>query len=145
MYIREVNFNDLEGILELYKQLHNNTMPEKNERLSALWESILKDDHHHILVAEEHGKIVSSCVCIIIQNLTHCQQPYALVENMITDQEHRGRGYATACLKYAREIAIQNQCYKIMLLTSTKSEKTLRFYENAGFNSEDKTGFVQWL
>lgn len=145
MYIREVNFNDLEGILELYKQLHNNTMPEKNERLSALWESILKDDHHHILVAEEQGKIVSSCVCIIIPNLTHCQQPYALVENMITDQEHRGRGYATACLKYAREIAVQNHCYKMMLLTSTKSEKTLRFYENAGYNSEDKTGFVQWL
>lgn len=145
MYIREVNFNDLEGILELYKQLHNNTMPEKNERLSALWESILKDDHHHVLVAEEQDKIVSSCVCIIIPNLTHCQQPYALVENMVTDREHRGRGYATACLKYAREIAVQNRCYKMMLLTSAKSEKTLRFYENAGYNSEDKTGFVQWL
>lgn len=33
----------------------------------------------------------------------------------------------------------------MMLLTGTKEEKTLAFYKNAGYNSEDKKVFVQWL
>ena len=45
----------------------------------------------------------------------------------------------------AREIAEKENCYKMMLLTGTKSESTLRFYNNAGYNSADKTAFVQWL
>ena len=40
---------------------------------------------------------------------------------------------------------MKENCYKIMLLTGTKDEKTLRFYEHAGFNSSDKTAFIQWL
>ena len=35
--------------------------------------------------------------------------------------------------------------YKMMLLTGSKKESTLRFYENAGYNSSDKTAFIQWL
>lgn len=31
-----------------------------------------------------------------------------------------------------------------MLLTGSKNEKTLNFYENAGYNGVDKTAFIQW-
>lgn len=57
----------------------------------------------------------------------------------------RGRGYATECLDYARNIAEQNNCYKMMLLTGAKDQKTLDFYKRAGYNSEDKTAFIQWI
>lgn len=80
-------------------------MPEQTEDLMALWRRILHDKDHHIIVAEEDGKIVSSCVCVIILNLTHNQQPCAFVENAITDKEYRCKGFATACLDYAKEIA----------------------------------------
>lgn len=33
----------------------------------------------------------------------------------------------------------------MMLLTGSKSEETLNFYRNAGYNSADKTAFIQWL
>ncbi|MDY2856504.1 MAG: GNAT family N-acetyltransferase, partial [Oscillospiraceae bacterium] len=59
--------------------------------------------------------------------------------------ECRGKGYATECLNYAREIAKNQNCYKMMLLTGSKEQKTLDFYENAGYNSADKTAFIQWL
>ena len=49
------------------------------------------------------------------------------------------------CLDFAKEIAIKENCYKIMLSTSSKEEATLNFYRKAGYNSEDKTAFVQWL
>lgn len=143
--IREVVANDLQGLLALYMQLHNNPMPEDTAQLQALWQTILEDPTHHIIVAEEDGKIVSSCVCVIIPNLTHNQQSYAFIENVITDEVYRGRGLATACLDYAKELAHKANCYKLMLLTGSKKEETLRFYERAGYNSNDKTAFIQWI
>ena len=141
--IREISEKDYKGLMTLYMQLHDNPMPEKTAELQALWKRILNDKDHHIIVAEEDAKIVSSCVCVIIPNLTHNQQPYAFVENVITDKEYRKQGLATACLDYAREIAVRENCYKLMLLTGSKQESTLNFYRKAGYNSEDKMAFIQ--
>lgn len=143
--IREIEERDYEGLMTLYMQLHDNPMPEQTEEIRALWRRIRDDKDHHIIVAEEDGKIVSSCVCVIIPNLTHNQQPYAFVENVITDKSYRCQGLATACLNYAKKIAVEKNCYKLMLLTGSKRESTLNFYRKAGYNSEDKTAFIQWI
>lgn len=143
--IREIRGTDFDGLMELYMQLHDNPMPDKTPEIIELWERILEDKDHHIIVAEEDGRIVSSCVCVIIPNLTHNQQPYAFVENVITDEKYRKRGLATECLNYAKKIAQDENCYKMMLLTGSKKESTLGFYRQAGYNSEDKTAFIQWL
>ena len=145
MIIREINESDLKGLLKLYTYLHDNPLPVESDRLFVLWREILNDNNHHIIVAEENGEIVSSCVCVIVPNLTHNQQPYALIENVVTHEKCRGKGYATACLNYAKEIAEKNKCYKIMLMTGSKQESTLRFYEKAGYNRTDKTAFIQWI
>ena len=143
--IREIEEKDYNSLMMLYMQLHDNPMPEETADLQALWKRILNDKDHHIIVAEVNGKIVSSCVCVIIPNLTHNQKPYAFVENVITDAAYRKQGLATACLEYAREIALKENCYKLMLLTGSKLESTLDFYRKAGYNSEDKTAFIQWI
>ena len=143
--IREIQRGDLRGLLELYMQLHDNPMPEESPELLEKWNRVLDDKDHHIIVAEEDGRIVSSCVCVIIPNLTHEQRPYAFVENVITDEAYRGKGLATKCLEYAKDIAFKENCYKMMLLTGSKNPGTLDFYRNAGYNSEDKTAFIQWL
>ena len=143
--IREVTGDDFTGLMTLYMQLHNNDMPKETNDIKQLWKQILDDKAHHIIVAEEDGQIVSSCVCVIIPNLTHNQQPYAFIENVITDKEHRGRGLATQCLNYAKNIAMKENCYKLMLLTGSKKDSTLNFYRHAGYNSEDKTAFIQWI
>lgn len=143
--VREIRKNDLDGLLKLYMQLHDNQIPESNQRLLDLWQIILNDKNHHIIIAEEDKKIVSSCVCVIIPNLTHNQQPYAFIENVVTDEAYRKRGLATMCLNYAKELAERERCYKLMLLTGLKEEDTLKFYEQAGYNRNDKTGFIQWI
>ncbi len=143
--VREITENELNSLLELYLFLHEDSIPEKGAHLRRTWAQILQDDNHHILVNEVDGKIVASCVCVIIPNLTRNVRPYAFVENVVTHPDYRGRGCATACLNYAREIARKENCYKMMLLTGSKEEATLRFYKNAGYNSTDKTAFIQWL
>lgn len=143
--IREIEENDFEGLMKLYMQLHDNPMPEKTPEIMELWNRILNDRDHHIIVAEENGEIVSSCVCVIIPNLTHGQRPYAFVENVITDERCRKRGLAAQCLNFAKELALKENCYKMMLLTGSKKESTLHFYERAGYNRKDKTAFIQWI
>ena len=143
--IREITEHDFDQLMTLYMQLHDNPFPEKDEHVMEHWNCILADKNHHIIVAEEDGAIVSSCVCVIIPNLTRGQRPYAFIENVITDERYRKRGLATACLHFAKEISKRENCYKMMLLTGSKQESTLKFYEQAGYNKKDKTAFIQWL
>ena len=98
MELREIRQDDLKGLLELYRQLHGNAMPEESDGLNALWQGILQDENHHIIVADDSGKIVSSCVLVIVPNLTHEQRPYGLRENVITDSGDRRRGRAPALI-----------------------------------------------
>ena len=143
--VREAVKEDLDELLNLYLFLHEKNIPENSEHLENTWKTIIEDINHHIVVKEINGKIVSSCVCVIVPNLTRNIRPYALIENVVTNEEYRGKGYATECLNYAKEIAIKNNCYKMMLLTGTKSENTLAFYKSAGYNSDDKIAFIPWL
>ena len=143
--VREAVKEDLFEILNLYLFLHEDNVPEDSEHLQKTWKTILEDENHHIIVNEIDGKIISSCVCVIIPNLTRNIRPYAFIENVVTNESYRGKGYSTECLDYAKAIAIKNNCYKMMLLTGTKNESTLDFYRKAGYNSEDKTAFIQWI
>ena len=128
--VREAREDDLKEILELYLCLHEESVPEQSEYLLHTWEQIIRDENHHLIVNETDGRIVSSCVCVIIPNLTRKARPYAFVENVVTHTAFRGQGLASECLEYAKRTAQQNNCYKMMLLTGSKDEKT---------------AFIQWL
>ncbi len=145
MKIREINIDELSELLELYAHLHEQSVLENSNHLQKTWNTICKDENHHIIVCEVNGQIVSSCVCVIIPNLTRNIRPYALIENVVTRADYRNNGYATACLNYARGLAVRSNCYKIMLLTGSKDDSTLNFYKKAGYNCTDKTAFIQWL
>jgi GNAT superfamily N-acetyltransferase len=82
---------------------------------------------------------------VVIENLTHNVHPYSVIENVVTHANHRSKHYATELMNNASELAKEHSCYKIMLMTGSKKESTLNFYENCGFNKDDKTGFVKWL
>lgn len=143
--VREIKKNELIELLELYLHLHEKSVPKITEHLKKTWNTIIQDENHHIIVKIVDDKIVSSCVCVIIPNLTRNIRPYAFIENVVTHTDYRGKGYATECLNYAKEIAEKMNCYKMMLLTGSKEEATLKFYESAGYNHSDKTAFIQWI
>lgn len=83
MKIREAKEEDLAEILQLYLYLHEKSIPEDSEQLRNTWKSIMNDKNHHFIVCEVDVKIVASCVCVVIPNLTRNVRPYAFVENVI--------------------------------------------------------------
>lgn len=141
--VREIKSDELNKLLELYKYL-NADDPELtiDEGLKEIWHEIMEDPNHFCLVTEDEGVIISSCILVIIKNLTRNARPYALIENVVTHEQYRKKGYGTAILKKAIEIAKEKDCYKVMLMTSRKEEDTLRFYESAGFHKGEKTAFI---
>ena len=143
--LREAIQEDLFELLNLYLSLHEKEIPGDSFHLQQVWSEMISDQRHHVIVKEVEGRIVSSCICVIIPNLTRGMRSYALIENVVSREEDRGKGYASACLEYAKQIAKEENCYKMMLLTGFKNESTQNFYKGAGYNSEDKTAYIQWL
>lgn len=146
MEVRRIKADELEKLLALYRFLN----PEDpvlivDDELRRHWNSILSDPSLYYLVVEEDGMLVSACALAIIKNLTRSTRPYGLIENVVTHENYRNRGYGTAVLKKAVAIAAEHTCYKVMLMTGRKEENTLRFYEKAGFDRGEKTAFIKRL
>lgn len=80
---------DLEGVLQLYLYLHEKSVPEQSEHLISTWNQIMEDENHHLIVNTIDKKIISSCVCVIIPNLTRDVRPYAFIENVVTHKDYR--------------------------------------------------------
>ena len=148
MDIRRANASDVEALQELYMK-HLTQSPPEEPQVQAHWSALLKSlserPDYHLLVGEADGKVVASVTLIIIQNLTHNLRPYGVIENVVTHGDFRKKGYASALMARAGEIAQESKCYKIMLMTGSKKEETLRFYERCGFSRHEKTAFLRRL
>ena len=148
LLIRGACSSDVLFLYELYMK-HITQSPPKEPHNIAKWSALLKklieNSDYHLLVGEIGSRVISSVTIVVISNLTHNLRPYSLIENVVTHSDHRNKGYASALMSRASEIASENDCYKIMLMTGAKSENTLRFYEQCGFNRNDKTAFIKWL
>ena len=146
--IREAAASDVAALHDLYMN-HLTQYPPKEEQNIVKWSELLdmliENTDYHLLVGEADGNVISSVTLVIIRNLTHGLRPYSIIENVVTHAGFRNKGYAYALMERASEIAKAKNCYKIMLMTGSKKESTLRFYERCGFNMKDKTAFLKRL
>jgi GNAT superfamily N-acetyltransferase len=146
--IRKAMPEDLGFLYDLYRNHLTKTPPKEPQDMdkwAAMLETMIADPDYYLLAGEIDSRIVSSVTLIIIKNLTHNLRPYSVIENVVTHEDFRGKGYALELMNRASKIAEDSNCYKIMLMTGSKKESTLRFYEKCGFNRNDKTGFIKWI
>ncbi|MFB6074855.1 MAG: GNAT family N-acetyltransferase [Haloarculaceae archaeon] len=144
--VRTARGDELDDLLELYGMLNPEEAPlERTERVREQWERLRADDSVVVVVVEHGDRPVATCVLSVTPNLTRGARPWAVIENVVTHEAHRGEGFGSLCLEGAVEMARERDCYKVMLLTGTDREWKRRFYETCGFDREAKTGFVKDL
>ena len=148
MVIRKAKSADAEDLRVLYFE-YLTMYPPKEEQDMAYWAALLakfeKDNHMYLLVAEEDEKVVSSVQMAIIESLTHNVRPFAIIENVVTHGDYRNRGYASALLEKASDIAREHNCYKVFLETGSNKESTLNFYRENGFVIDAKHSCLKKL
>lgn len=138
--VRTAAAADLPAILALYRQLSVADMLPDAAAATETWGRILASGFMTVHVAELDGRVVATCVLVIAPNLTRNMRPFALVENVVTEEGLRGQGVGKRVVTAAIEQAWAEGCYKVMLLTGRKDPAVLGFYEACGF-SRGKTAF----
>ena len=148
MNIRKAKATDAEALKVLYFE-HLTRFPPQEEQDMSLWMNKLskfeKDENMYLLVLETDDKLVASVQMAIIESLTHNVRPFAIVENVVTHADYRNRGYASALLAKATEIAKEKGCYKMSLETGSNKESTLSFYRKNGFEIDKKHSCLKRL
>ena len=137
---RDASAGDAEALLALYDFLSSDNERCPLELARANISKINQIDGSAVLLGEIGGEALTTCTLIIVPNLSRGGRPYALIENVVTHPNHRGKGLGTAILDAACERAWSHECYKVMLSTGSTRPATLSFYESAGFE-QSRTGF----
>ena len=138
---RPAGSNDLPGMLELYRHLNPDDPTPDPAKVEMSWSTLIGSDLTTVIVADVSGMLVSSCVLVIVPNLTRGARAYGLIENVVTHANYRRNGFGGAVMSAALEAAWKAHCYKVMLAAGSRKEETLRFYEQLGFERGTKTFF----
>ncbi len=146
--IRKAKSTDAEALKVLYFEHLTRFPPQEKQNMDA-WAELLgkfeKDENMYLLVLEENGVVVASVQMAIIESLTHNVRPFAIIENVVTHENYRNKGYASALLAEATEIARKKECYKMSLETGSNRESTLNFYRKNGFEIDKKHSCLKRL
>jgi GNAT superfamily N-acetyltransferase len=140
--IRPAKPADQRVLCELYQHLNPADPPWPTDAVAAdALAKVLAHDGTTILIAEVDGIAVSTCMLMVCPNFSRQGRPFALIENVVTHREHRRQGYGRQVVEHAIELARQQGCYRVTLMTGSRRDETLRFYEAAGMQRNTKTAF----
>ncbi|QXI29542.1 GNAT family N-acetyltransferase [Pseudomonas vanderleydeniana] len=139
--IRTATPEDAPAIEVLYRQLVGNgevrVLPERLAQLA-------RDPHTELFVAELEGQVRATALLSLCSDAMFGFQPFAVLENVVVDEQVRGTGVGSALLVAVEAFCLRTDCSKIMLLSSIGREPAHRFFQRARFVGDAKRGFVKY-
>ncbi len=138
--VRAATKDDLPAIVQLLAQLsleapRENLGPPLPIAYARAIDAVLADSRQHLLVAEEDGELSGTVCLIIIPNLSYQARPYAILENMVVDEGHRGKHIGEALIGRCLDLARAAGCFKLSLTSNKSRHGSHRFYEAQGFRA----------
>lgn len=145
LQIREAENGDSAAVLELYRQLIRPVAPGvevdvRGERI----EEIRADPHNFLWVLQVKEDVVGTAFLTLCLDPMHGRQPYGVLENFIVHENHRGRGYGAALMRYVEDFCYRADCSKIMLQSHGSRLPAHQFFETQGFSAANKKAFVRY-
>ena len=132
MYFRQLNNNDYDSnyfqVLSQLSVVDNKsiTLDQWNQFISQL-----NNNHQiYVLVDSSTNNIIASGTLLIENKIIHNMGKVAHIEDIVTDNKFRGKGYGKMMIEYLIEKAKEHQVYKIIL---NCSDENIKFYEKCGF------------
>lgn len=123
MNIRELNDNDLDSLLEIYKEHWPIT------QISKLTFDKVKENDNIIFVGVDDNKIIGSVMLHLQQKFIRDGGIASYIEEVIVRKEYRGKGIGEMLIFKAIEKARELGCYKVILQCS---DENIKFYEKCG-------------
>jgi GNAT superfamily N-acetyltransferase len=133
--VRAAREGDLDALLALYAELgEGDSAREPASRATAepTLRTTLADPLRTLAVGELDGTVVGTADLIVIPNLTHRGDPWAVVENVVVAASARRRGVGRALLAHLVDVARDAGCYKLQLLTGKQRVEAHAFYAAIG-------------
>lgn len=141
MIIREATEQDYDSIAALMQQLNSDDVALDKVHGMSIFQTILQREGLTLFVTERQKDLLACCYLNVIPNLSRSGQPYALIENVVTDSQYRRQGIGAKLMRHVIDSAFTQGCYKVMLL-SGGGPGAQCFYESCGMEKKSKTGFV---
>jgi N-acetylglutamate synthase-like GNAT family acetyltransferase len=140
-HIRRATKEDSDSIADLYRELvADSPISVLPERVDAL----AKSDQTFLLVCDDEGDIIATALLCLCQDVMYNNQPFAIVENVIVHSQYQREGIGKSMMDYIEDFCLQQDCSKIMLLTSNENRNARDFYTAMGYDPDAKIGFVKY-
>jgi ribosomal protein S18 acetylase RimI-like enzyme len=131
--IRNCSSDDFEGVQKLLQQL----WPGRNfnvKDLREVYERALSSPNQKLMAAAGPDRIVGFCSLTIKNNLWQAAN-LGVVDELVVDAEYRGFGIGKMLMEKITQIAIENECKRLELDSSSHRKEAHQFYERLGFKS----------
>ena len=138
--VRAATEDDIPRIQKLYLQLAFTPPPPdilrpSIEEYRRIFSEMSTLPGYELLVAEEKGEVTGTTVLAILPGMAHGVSPFAVVEYVVVDEAHRGKGIGKLLMEYCIDRAKEAGCYKIMLTSDKRRTEAHEFYRSLGFEA----------
>jgi phosphoglycolate phosphatase len=143
MQITPVTAADLEQLAGLYQQLGATTTSV--DRMRAALEKNGSAGNPVVLIARVDGKAVGTLLAATCQMLFGECRSFMIVEDVVVDTAYRRQGIGMALMQHAEQVAREQNCSYIMLITDKTRVDSHAFYHALGYKSADYCAFKKHL
>lgn len=136
--VRRATQSDLGALLSLYEELAGTKLtaaPGDRANSEPLLAEILADPRRELAVALLDGQLVGTADLLLVANLTHRGEPWAIVENVIVAGSARRTGVGRALMAHLIELARGAGCYKLQLVSGKQRAQAHAFYRSMGLDA----------
>lgn len=132
--IRSARRGDFPAVLGILSQMHEEASLDEGTSEAAFCE-ILESPSRVILAAVDRGAIVATLDLFVMANMTRGGRPWAGIENLVVHAEHRRRGIGKALMEVAVDLAVEQGCYKLQLVSHQRRSAAHDLYRQIGFDA----------